>query len=316
MRAKLDEGDQGGGEAREILLERVTETLADLLQEKLPPGLYLVATPIGNLSDISLRALSVLARAGLIAAEDTRHSRKLLSHYGIKGELTPYHEHNAAKERPKLMARLRAGFSVALISDAGTPLISDPGYKLVRETLEAGLSVTSIPGPSAALAALTSSGLPTDTFLFAGFLPVKGGPRRARIDALKEAPATLLFFETAQRLPKSVADLAEVLGGREAALAKELTKLHENVARGTLPELAERLAQGSELKGEFVVVVAPPSPEEALAGDEVILASLTAALRQESFRDAVRSVAQEFKVKRSRVYELGLALARERDEEP
>ena len=152
---------------------------------------------------------------------------------------------------------------MALISDAGTPLVSDPGYKLVREALAAGLSVTSIPGPSAALAALTSSGLPTDTFLFAGFLPVKGGPRRTRIEELKDVPATLVFFEAAQRLAKSLADLVEVLGAREAALAKELTKLYESVTRGTLPELAERLAQGPELKGEFVLVIAPPNPSEA-----------------------------------------------------
>jgi 16S rRNA (cytidine1402-2'-O)-methyltransferase len=280
------------------------------LDTPLAPGLYLVATPIGNLSDISLRALSVLARADLVAAEDTRHSRKLLSHYGIKAELTPYHEHNAAKERPKLIARLRAGFSIALISDAGTPLVSDPGYKLVREALAEGLSVISIPGPSSVLAALTSSGLPSDTFCFAGFPPVKGGQRRTRIEALKDVPATLVFFETASRLPKSLADLAAVLGAREAALAKELTKLHESVIRGTLPELAGRLAQGPELKGEFVVVVAPPSPEEALASDDAILAALQDALGSSSFRDAVRIVAEKFNVKRSRVYELGLARAK------
>jgi 16S rRNA (cytidine1402-2'-O)-methyltransferase len=315
MRAKLDESGQGKAKARELLIERAAETLARLLETPLAPGLYLVATPIGNLSDISLRALSVLARADLVAAEDTRHSRKLLSHYGIKAELTPYHEHNAAKERPRLIARLRAGFSVALVSDAGTPLVSDPGYKLVREALAGGLPLTPIPGPSAVLAALTSSGLPTDTFLFAGFLPVKGGQRRTRIEELKEIAATLVFFETASRLPKSVADLAEALGAREAALAKELTKLHESVVRGTLPELADRLARSSGLKGEFVVVVAPPSPEEAPATDDAILAALQDALRGASFRDAVRAVAEKFKMKRSRVYELGLTLARERGEE-
>ena len=293
---------------------RAGKALAELLEQPLQPGLYLVATPIGNLADISLRALATLAGADLIAAEDTRHSRKLLTHYGIRAELTPYHEHNAAKERPKLIARMRAGFSVALISDAGTPLVSDPGYKLVREALEQGLPVTSIPGPSAALAALTSSGLPTDTFLFAGFLPVKGGPRRSRIEELKDVPATLLFFDTAQRLPKSLTDLAEVLGAREAALAKELTKLHESVARGTLTELAEGLA--AELRGEYVIVVAPPSAAEALVDDAAIVADLKEALATESFRDAVRSVAEKFKVKRSRVYELGLALDREGGGEP
>jgi 16S rRNA (cytidine1402-2'-O)-methyltransferase len=314
MRAKLDTTEQGGAKAPELLIERTREVLADLLDAPLAPGLYLVATPIGNLSDISLRALAVVARADLIAAEDTRHSRKLLSHYGIKGGLTPYHEHNAEKERPKLIARLRAGFSVALISDAGTPLISDPGYKLAREAVAERLNVTSIPGPSAALAALTSSGLPTDTFLFAGFLPVKGGPRVKRIEELKEIQATLLFFEAAQRLPKSLADLADVLGSRAAALAKELTKLHESVTRGTLPELAGSLPQGSELKGEFVIVVAPPNRDEALASDDAILAALRDALAGASFRDAVRTVAENFKLKRSRVYELGLTLAREQGE--
>ncbi len=174
--------DQRDEERTEAALRRTVaragEVLQELIERPLHPGLYLVATPIGNLSDISLRALAVLARADLIAAEDTRHSKKLLSHFGISGELTPYHEHNAERERPKLIARLRAGQAVALISDAGTPLISDPGYKLVREALDADIAVMSIPGPSAVLAGLTSAGLPTDTFLFAGFLPPKSGPRR------------------------------------------------------------------------------------------------------------------------------------------
>ena len=314
MGVKQETSERGESVAPELVATRAGEALAELLEQPLQPGLYLVATPIGNLADISLRALATLAGADLIAAEDTRHSRKLLTHYGIRAELTPYHEHNAAKERPKLIARMRAGFSVALVSDAGTPLVSDPGYKLVRDALEQGLPVTSIPGPSAALAALTSSGLPTDTFLFAGFLPVKGGPRRSRIEELKDVPATLLFFDTAQRLPKSLTDLAEVLGAREAALAKELTKLHESVARGTLTELAEGL--NAELRGEYVIVVAPPSAAEAFVEDAALIADLKEALAAESFRDAVRSVAEKFKVKRSRVYELGLALDREGDGEP
>ena len=191
---------------------RASETLSDLIARPLAPALYLVATPIGNLADISLRALSVLARADLIAAEDTRHSKKLLAHFGIAAKLSAYHEHNAERERPRLIARLRAGQSVALVSDAGTPLVSDPGYKLAREALDAGLAVVSIPGPSASLAALTSSGLPTDTFLFAGFLPPKSGPRRARLEGLRAVPATLIFFETGPRLAKSLADMADVLG--------------------------------------------------------------------------------------------------------
>jgi 16S rRNA (cytidine1402-2'-O)-methyltransferase len=302
-------------DAARRLLQRVEAALAGEMERQLPAGLYLVATPIGNLADISLRALAVLARADLIAAEDTRHSRKLLSHFGLRGELTPYHEHNAAKERPRLLARIRAGFAVALISDAGTPLISDPGYKLVREALEAGLQVTSVPGPSAALAALTSAGLPTDTFLFAGFLPPKGGQRRKRLEELKPVPATLIFYETGSRLAAALADMTEVYGAREAAIAKELTKLHESVARGTPAELAAAV-DSMELKGEFVVLVGPPNPDEAEIGDEAIVASLQQALQQESFRDAVRSVADKFKLKRSRVYELGLTLERKGSDRP
>jgi 16S rRNA (cytidine1402-2'-O)-methyltransferase len=303
-------------DASRRLLQRAEAVLADELERPLPAGLYLVATPIGNLADISLRALSVLARADLIAAEDTRHSRKLLSHFGIRAELTPYHEHNAAKERPRLLARIRAGFSVALISDAGTPLISDPGYRLVREALEAELAVTSVPGASAALAALTSAGLPTDTFLFAGFLPPKGGQRRKRLEELKPVPATLIFYETASRLAATLADMAQVFGAREAVIAKELTKLHESVARGTPAELAAAFDSPLEIKGEFVVLVGPPAAGEAEVGDEAIVTRLKQALTQESFRDAVRSVAEDLKVKRSRVYDLGLALERKDRDAP
>jgi 16S rRNA (cytidine1402-2'-O)-methyltransferase len=298
-------------QAHERVATRAHEVLSDLVERPLAPGLYLVATPIGNLGDISLRALSVLARADLIAAEDTRHSRKLLTHFGIAGELTPYHEHNAAKERPRLISRIKAGQTVALISDAGTPLISDPGYKLVREALDQGLMVTSIPGASATLAALTMSGLPTDTFLFAGFLPPKSGPRKTRLEQLKDVPATLVLFETAPRLGKSLTDMAAVLGPREATTAKELTKLHETLARGTLAELAAVFETQDELKGEFVIVVAPPSPKAAEIGDADILAELKLALKRGSFRDAVREVAEARGVKRARVYELGLSLQRD-----
>jgi 16S rRNA (cytidine1402-2'-O)-methyltransferase len=294
----------------ERTVARASETLAELLDRPLAAGLYLVATPIGNLSDISLRALSILARTPLIAAEDTRHSKKLLSHFGIDTPLTPYHEHNAERERPKLLARIRSGYAVALISDAGTPLVSDPGYKLVREALDEGLMVTSIPGPSATLAALTSAGLPTDTFLFAGFLPPKSGARQTRLAALKDVPATLILFETAPRLAKALADMAEILGPREAVIARELTKLHETVWRGTLDTLAEDLA-AQTVKGEVVVVVAPPRAEENEIDDARILADLKAALETQSFRDAVRGVTEAHGLKRARVYELGLSLTRE-----
>jgi 16S rRNA (cytidine1402-2'-O)-methyltransferase len=306
-----DRNDEEGRDGGSRIVARVGEVLADLLARPLAPGLYLVATPIGNLADISLRALAVLARADLIAAEDTRHSRKLLSHFGLSAELAPYHEHNAERERPRLIARLHAGQSVALISDAGTPLVSDPGYKLVRDALDQGLTVTSIPGPSASLAALTSSGLPTDTFLFAGFLPPKSGPRRARLTELKAVPATLLLFETGPRLAKSLADMAETLGGREAAIAKELTKLHEGVTRGRLDVLAAEFATAEAPKGEFVVVIGPPEESAAETSDEEILRQLEKALKVESFRDAVRSVAEVLNVARARVYELGLKMKRE-----
>jgi 16S rRNA (cytidine1402-2'-O)-methyltransferase len=304
--------DPSGGPAGRTVT-RAGEVLAELMERPLAPGLYLVATPIGNLADISLRALAVLSRVDLIAAEDTRHSKKLLSHFGIQAKLTPYHEHNAERERPRLVARIATGQSVALISDAGTPLVSDPGYKLVRETLNEGHPVTSIPGPSSVLAALTSAGLPTDTFLFAGFLPPKPGPRRARLEQLKDAPATLVLFETAPRLAGSLADMAEVLGPREAALAKELTKLHETVTRGALHELAAELVGSETPKGEFVVLIAPPADGAAEVSDEAIIQQLERALRSESLRDAARSVADALGVKRSRVYEVGLRLKDKRD---
>lgn len=306
MQDRKNEKRNGGDETLPVI--RASEALAELMLRPLAPGLYLVATPIGNLGDISLRALSVLARADLIAAEDTRHSKKLLSHFGLRGELTPYHEHNAEKERPRLIARLNAGQSVALISDAGTPLVSDPGYKLVRAALDQGLMVTSIPGPSAALAALTSSGLPTDTFLFAGFLPPKSGPRRARLEQLKAVPATLVLFETAPRLAKCLADMADLLGPREAAIAKELTKLHESVTRGRLDTLAAEMAGNETLKGEFAIVVAPSAGDADEPSDAMIQQQLEKALKLESFRDAVRSVAEVLNVSRPRVYELGLKL--------
>jgi 16S rRNA (cytidine1402-2'-O)-methyltransferase len=291
---------------------RAGAALAELMAQPLAPGLYLVATPIGNLGDISLRALSVLARAKLIAAEDTRHSKKLLSHFGIHNDLTPYHEHNAERERPRLLARIRAGQAIALVSDAGTPLVSDPGYKLVRAALDEGLMVTSIPGPSAALAALTNSGLPTDTFLFAGFLPPKSGPRHTRLAMLKEVPATLILFETSPRLAKSLADMAAVLGPREVVIARELTKLHEMVTRGRLDALAEAITAEAP-KGEVVLIIAPPRAEETEISDARIVADLKSALETQSFRDAVRGVTEALNVKRARVYELGLSLTHKRD---
>jgi 16S rRNA (cytidine1402-2'-O)-methyltransferase len=274
------------------------------LERELPGGLYLVATPIGSLADITLRALSVLARADVILCEDTRHSRTLLTHFGIETPTRPYHEHNAARERPHVLADLEAGRRVALISDAGTPLVSDPGFKLVRACLEAGHRVEALPGPSAVLTALAVAGLPTDAFFFAGFLPQKSAARRTRIAELKTVPATLVFFEAPTRATETLADLATVLGPRPVALARELTKLHEEVLRSSLPQLADQLA-GKPVKGEVAIVVGPPQAGEV--SDEEIAALLEGALRQMSLRDAAKVVADALGVSKTRVYDLGLA---------
>jgi 16S rRNA (cytidine1402-2'-O)-methyltransferase len=278
-----------------------------LLAEPLPAGLYLVATPIGNLGDITLRALATLARADVIYCEDTRHSGTLLAHFAIARPTRPYHEHNAQRERPRILAELAAGKAVALISDAGTPLVSDPGYKLVREAVAGGHRVVSLPGPSAPLAALTSAGLATDTFLFAGFLPAKAGARRARLAELAAVPATLVLFEAPQRLGESLQDMAEVLGARHAAVARELTKLHEEVRRGSLADLAQ-WAAGTRPKGEMVVLVGPPQPQ--VVTDEVIAAKLTPMLPVMSLSDAARAAADDLGVAKARVYDIGIALKR------
>ena len=228
----------------------------------LAPGLYVTATPIGNAADITLRALTVLKHCDAIVAEDTRVTSRLLSLHGISRPLLVYNDHNAASMRPKLLAKLRQGARLALVSDAGTPLVSDPGHKLVREAREEGLPVFPIPGASAVLAGLTAAGLACDRFFFAGFLPAKSGERRTRLESLKAIPATLIFFESAQRLGESLAEMADVLGPREAAVARELTKLHEEVRRSTLPELAGLYA-GAPPKGEIVVLVGPPAEGEA-----------------------------------------------------
>src|SRR6202163_833533 len=237
----------------EAPVRRYTLAGQSIAAAKLAPGLHIVATPIGNLGDITLRALEALAGADLIACEDTRVTPKLLDRYAIATPLTAYHEHNAAKARPMLLRRLAEGAAIALVSDAGTPLVSDPGFKLVRGAQEAGHAVTALPGASATLAALTVAGLPTDQFFFAGFLPPKQAARRARIAELGRIPATLVLFETGPRLAATLADLAAGLGSREAAICRELTKLHEEVRRGDLAALAQELA-GNEPRGEIVVV--------------------------------------------------------------
>jgi len=225
----------------------------------LPPGLYVTATPIGNARDITLRALDVLAGCDLIAAEDTRVSAKLLAIHGLSRPLTPYNDHNGARERPKLLARLKHGARIALISDAGTPLISDPGFKLVREALAERIPVHAVPGASATLTALALGGLPTDRFFFAGFLPSKPGERESALVELAFVPATLVFFESAQRLAASLTQMAEIFGDRPAAVTRELTKLHEEVRRSTLARLAAQYADEPAPKGEVTILVGPPS---------------------------------------------------------
>jgi 16S rRNA (cytidine1402-2'-O)-methyltransferase len=274
-----------------------------------PPGLTVVATPIGHLGDITLRALEILAGADLIACEDTRVSKKLLDRYGITTPLTPYHDHNAAAVRPKILARLADGGAVALVSDAGTPLISDPGFKLVRAAREAGHAVTSAPGASAVLAALAVAVLPTDRFFFDGFLPAKAGARATRIEQLKSLPATLVMYESGPRIAASLADLATILGPREAAVCRELTKLHEEVRRSDLDELARNYADGAEIRGEFVIVVAPPDDDAAPSAD-AIDAMLRTALDGASLKDAVAAVTEASGLPRRDVYKRALELTK------
>jgi 16S rRNA (cytidine1402-2'-O)-methyltransferase len=278
---------------------------------RLPAGLHLVATPIGNLRDITLRALETLAAADVIACEDTRVTRKLLDHYGITTPLTPYHEHNAAAARPKLLERLAAGEAVALVSDAGTPLVSDPGYKLARAARDAAHAVTAVPGASAALAALTVAGLPTDRFFFEGFLPAKDGPREKRIAELARIPATLILYESGSRLSRALAALAQGLGPRQAAVCRELTKLHEEVRRGDLASLARAYAEGAEIRGEIVLIVEPPAigADEPSAGE--VDALLRRALQRSSVKDAVSEVAAATGRPRREIYQRALALGEE-----
>jgi 16S rRNA (cytidine1402-2'-O)-methyltransferase len=280
----------------------------------LEPGLYLVATPIGNLRDVTLRALETLAAADLIACEDTRVTRKLLDHYGISTKLTPYHDHNATEARPRLLAKLAEGATVALVSDAGTPLISDPGYKLVCAAREAGANVTALPGASAVLAALTLAALPTDRFFFEGFLPAKEGQRRSRIAELARVPATIVVFETGARIAAALADLAAGLGSRATAVCRELTKLHEEVRRGDLATLARDYAGGAEPRGEIVIVIAPPEAPGKLSADDLDTL-LRQALARLSVKAAVAEVAAVTGQSRRDVYQRALALAKEQNDD-
>ncbi len=270
------------------------------MDETLTPGLYIVATPIGNLSDLSARAAATLAGASVIAVEDSRVTAKLLRHIGIKRPMLPYHDHNADRVRPGLIERMRAE-AVALVSDAGTPLISDPGYKLVRDARAAGIAVTTIPGPSAVIAALTLAGLPTDRFAFFGFLPAKAGAKARAIAEAAVFPGTLAFYESGPRLGATLAALHAGLGDREAAVAREISKRFEEVAAGTLAALAARYAEAPP-KGEIVIIVGPPGEAEA-AGEDEIDAALREAMGRLSASRAAAEVAAALGLPRRAVYE-------------
>ncbi len=271
----------------------------------LAPGLHVVATPIGNLGDVTLRALRTLAAADMLACEDTRVTRILLDRYGISRPLLTYHEHNAAEQRPRLLAALAEGRSVALCSDAGTPLLSDPGYRLVLEATAAGHAVFPIPGASALLAALVTAGLPTDAFLFAGFLPPKEAGRRKRLQGLAAVPGSLVFYESPHRLAASLLDMAAVLGDRPAAVARELTKAFETVRRGPLSALAAAFGEAPP-KGEIVVVVGPPADE--VPDEAAVDALLRRLLAAGSVKSAAEEAAAATGLPRRDLYQRALAL--------
>ncbi len=271
-------------------------------------GLYVVATPIGNARDITLRALDLLRGADIIACEDTRVTRKLLVIHNIDRPTLAYHDHNAARVRPRLMERLIKGEIVALVSDAGTPLISDPGYRLVNEARKAGISVIALPGASAPLAALASAGLPTDRFLFVGFLPPKSAARRRALNELAGLSATLVFFESASRLTASLTDMTAELGPREAAVLRELTKKFEEARHGNLPDLAQYYQTEGPPRGEIVVLVGPPDRRAVALDEAEIDVLLLAALDQSSVKDAASALAESTGLPRRALYNRALVL--------
>ena len=274
------------------------------------PGLHLVATPIGNLGDITLRGLETLAAVDIIACEDTRITRRLTERYGIKAELKPYHEHNAVLARPKILERLAQGASIALVSDAGTPLISDPGFKLVREVSAAGHAVIAIPGASSVLTALSVAALPTDRFFFEGFLPARQVSRRTRLSELARIDATLVMFESGNRVQETLVDLADIMAGRDAAICRELTKLHEEITRAPVAELA-KAADTLETRGEFVLVVGPPRADADVMTQHDLDELLRSSLARDSVKDSVAHAVELSGRPRREVYARALELAKE-----
>jgi 16S rRNA (cytidine1402-2'-O)-methyltransferase len=309
MRAKTASTNTTSGQS--AATERTFAVAGHLLTApKATPGLHLVATPIGNLGDITLRALETLAGVDVIACEDTRVTRRLTERFGISGLLKPYHEHNAALARPQILQRLAQGASIALVSDAGTPLISDPGFKLVREVCAAGHPVIALPGPSSVLAALAVAALPTDRFFFEGFLPAKQGARRSRLSELARIDATLVMFESGNRVQDMLHDLAEVMSGRDAAICRELTKLHEEVLRAPVAELAA-MADRLETRGEFVVVVGPPAAQAQMMAEGQLDELLRSSLQQGSVKDAVAHAVELSGRPRREIYARALELERQ-----
>ena len=308
--SKARRGEREGNHSNQDFAARIGRRgFAPGTESQLTPGLYVTATPIGNASDITLRALNVLSHCDAIIAEDTRVTSRILAIHEIRRPLHSYNENNAPRMRPKLLKMLHEGARLALVSDAGTPLVSDPGHKLVRDAARDGIAVHAIPGPSAALAALSSAGLPTDRFLFVGFLPSKRGERRSALEELKAIRATLIFFEGPTRLSKTLADMAEIFGGREAAVMRELTKLYEEARRGTLSELSAAY-EGASPKGEITLIVGPAPKPEAEIGVEnpKIDQLLTHALDHMPVVAAAALVAEATGARKRVVYARALAL--------
>jgi len=286
---------------------------------KPPAGLYIVSTPIGHADDITLRALDILSNVDLVACEDTRHSGKLFSRHGINTRRIAYHEHNGARVRPGILRKLKNGAAIALVSDAGTPLVSDPGFKLVSEAITTGISVIPVPGPSAPLAALVSSGLPTDRFFFAGFIPSSSAGRKKIFQELADIKASLIFLESPRRLASTLEAMADVLGSREAVIARELTKLHETILRGSVPELASNCRNKANVgvfpRGEIVIVLGPPPKNQSMhvgeSNPKETDKLLRTALQNMGTKDAARSVAELTGMNRRELYTRALELLRD-----
>lgn len=274
----------------------------------MPGTLYLVATPIGNLADITHRAIDVLTNVAVIACEDTRHTRKLLQHYGISTKTVSYHEHNEQERARQLIDILREGKDVAVVSDAGTPSISDPGFRLVRAAIENDVSVVPVPGPSALISALIAAGLPTDEFFFGGFLPARSNARRTKLSELRSIPATLVFYEAPHRLAETLKDAYEILGEREAVVARELTKLHEELRRDRLSKLAEHYSS-EDARGEIVLLIDRNVLETADTTDTPSISALVDQFERDGLdhRAALKKAARELKLSRAEAYRRLLA---------